>query len=281
MTRRPISYSTSFSWSLCALLLLLWLGTGCPPRPGPGKPADVEITPPIVASEAVRSLEKAQKLFNESGGMDRPSTEVPAASLQKYQQVVDIVEKEVLGKVNKPLEMNAYVLLAFSQWRLGNSAKAMEAGNLGRQLYEMQKLATNRRDYGMCLIVGGLCLATQTYKEYERLQGPPTKEQRQSLTGRLQQALQAIDPINNQLDRQEDIVVYANQWQLAIIDAAARIWTSEGLTQEVWQPEVCRWLNRAEPVLAKFPAASYPQENTTRTYKNKFERQKRAYCQGP
>ena len=274
MTRRRIQ-------SLSALLLLLLLFLGCPRTitTRPEKP-EVKPTPPIITPEAVRSLGEAQKLFNEAGGLDQPSTEVPTASLQKYQQVVDIVEKEILGRVDKPLEMNAYALLAFSQWRLGNYAKAMEAGNSGRKLHEAQQLSTNRRDYGMCLMVGGLCLVSQTIKEFDSLQDSPTREQRQSFTGRLQQALQAINPINNQLDRREDIVVYANQWQLAIIDAALRIWTSEGLTQEVWQPEVCRWLDRAEPVFAQFPSTYYPQENTTRTYKNKFKRQKQVYCQG-
>ncbi len=189
------------------------------------------------------------------------------------------MEKAVLGQVEKPLEVNAYALLAFSQWRLRAYAKAMEAGARGRQLYENQKLSTNRRDYGMCLMVGGLCVASQAYQAYKNLPGPPTKDQAQNLTGRLQQAMQAIDSVNTQLDRREDIAVYANQWQLALVDAAVRIWTS-GLPREVWQPEVCRWLGRAEPVLAKFPDTVYPRQSLTLTYKNKFERLKKAECQG-
>jgi hypothetical protein len=271
MIRRPQFHpKIPFYQGLIALLLLLILVVGCPPKRGVVEPR-----------EGVPSLEKAQTIFNEAGGMDQPSVEVPAASLQKFQQVVDIVEKEVLGKVSKPLAVNAYALLAFSQWRLGNYGKAMEAGNLGRQLYETQKLTTNRRDYGMCLIVGGLCLTSQTYKEFKNLQGPPSKEMRQTLAGNLERAMRSIDAINGQLDPREDIVVYANQWQLAIIDAAVRIWTSEGLAREIWQPEVCRWLGRAEPVLTKFPASPYPQENATRTYRDKFERRKKEYCQGP
>jgi len=265
--RRQFLPKSPLYQGLSALIILLILGAGCFPKK-------------VVVGEGVSSLEKAQSLFNEAGGVDRPSVEVPAASLQKYQQVVNTIEQEVLGKVNKPLEVKAFALLAFSQWRLGNYDKAMDAANRGRQLYETQNLTTTPREYGMCLIVGGLCLTTQTYKEFENLQGPPSKELRQSLTARLEQARQSIDAINSKLDPREDIVVYANQWQLAIIDAAIRIWTSEGLTREVWQTDVCRWLSRADPVFAKFPATPYPQQNTTRTYKNKFERRQKEYCQG-
>jgi hypothetical protein len=271
MSRRRLFLPKTFVYQgLSALLIFAVLAVGCFPKNGvvgPGK-------------EGVASLEKAQNLFNEAGGLDRPAIEVPAASLQKNQQVVNIIEQEVLGKVNKPLEVKAYALLAFSQWRLGNYDKAMDAGNRGRQLYETQNLTTPPREYGMCLIVGGLCLTSQTYKEFENLQGPPSKELRRSLAARLEQARQSIDAINSRLDPRDDIVIYANQWQLAIIDAAVRIWTSEGLTREVWQPEVCRWLSLAGQVFAKFPASPYPQENTTRIYKNKFERRQKEYCQG-
>jgi len=47
-----------------------------------------------------------------------------------------------------------------------------------------------------------------------------------------------------------------------------------------WQPEVCRWLGRAEPVLAKFPDTASPRQNLTLTYKNKFERLQKAAGQG-
>jgi hypothetical protein len=46
-----------------------------------------------------------------------------------------------------------------------------------------------------------------------------------------------------------------------------------------WEPEVCRWLGRAEPVLAKFPDTAYPRQSITLTYKNKFERLNKAECQ--
>lgn len=260
---------------LSVMLLLLIPVMGCPP-----KPVGVEPGPAPGKTDAVRALEQAQEFFNAAGGLEQPAIGVSVASRQKLQQVVDLVEKEVLGRVKKDLEMNAYALLAFSQWRLGNYGQAMEAGNRGRQLYETQNLATNRREYGMCLIVGGLCLASQTYQEFENLPGPPTQQQRLNLTGRLRQAMQDLDAVNTRLDRGEDIVVYANQWQLAVVDAAVRIWTAEGLAREVWQPEVCRWLERAGPVFAKFPASPYSRENITLTYKNKFDRRQKEYCRG-
>jgi len=277
MIRRPFSHSTPFYRGLSALLLILLLVAGCPlpgPAPQPGPQPE-----PKPSLQGGISLKKSQDLFNEAVKTDQPTVNVPAASRQKYQQVVDTLEKEVLGKVNKSLEVNAYALQAFSQWRLGNYAKAMEAGDRGRQVFETEKMPGNRRDYGMCLIVGGLCAASQTYKEYENLQAPVTKELAQNLTGRLEQAMRAIDSGNAYLDRQEDIAVYANLWQLALVDAAVRIWTS-GLPRQVSRPEVCRWLGRADSVFAKFPNAAYHWRNLTETYKKKFEQKKKAECQG-
>ena len=80
---------------------------------------------------ADRSLDEAQKLFNAAGGSDQPALKRPGCVPEKYKQVVDTVEKKVLGQVAKPLEVNAYALLAFSQWRLRAYAKAMEAGAKG------------------------------------------------------------------------------------------------------------------------------------------------------
>jgi hypothetical protein len=278
MTRRPLSHPAHFYRGLGFLLLLLLLAAGCASSAGPGRQPGP--SPGLIPQvEAAPSLKEAQQLFNEAGGLDQPALDIPAASLEKYKQVVDTIETKVLGKAAKPLEVNAYALLAFSQWRLRAYAKAMEAGSKGRQIYETGNLSTNLRDYGMCLMVGGLCLASQTYQEYKNLPGPPTKDQAQNLTGRLQQAMQAIDSVNSHVDRREDIAVYANQWQLALVDAAVRIWTS-GLPREVWQPEVCRWLKRAEPVLAKFPDTAYARQSLTLTYKNKFERLKKAECGG-
>ena len=128
-------------------------------------------------------------------------------------------------------------------------------------------------------MVGGLCAASQTYKEYANLKGPLTKEMAQTLSARLDQAMRAIDSGNTPMVRQSDIAIYTHLWQLALVDAAVRIWTS-GLPHEVWQPEVCRWLGRADPVLAKFPPAPYPNEKVTLAYKKKFEELKASECQG-
>ena len=48
---------------------------------------------------------------------------------------------------------------------------------------------------------------------------------------RLQQAMQSIDVINTKLDPRDDIVVYANQWQLAIV-------ASEELNDQLDEAEV-------------------------------------------
>jgi hypothetical protein len=154
----------------------------------------------------------------------------------------------------------------------------MHAGEKGRQLYEATKLATNRRDYGMLLMVGGLSAASQTYQAYMKLQASPTKEQAYKLTGDLEQALRAIDSGNLYLKRQEPIAVYSNLWQLALVDAAVRIWT--GLPKEVSQPEICSWLNRTDPVLAKIPETGNPWQNLTITYRDKLAQKKKAECQG-
>jgi hypothetical protein len=278
MIRPQLSHRVPFYRNLGVLLFLLLLVVGCPKAPGPGP----DNGPPphfIPGPGASASLANAQNIFNDAVRSDQPDVNVPAASLQKYQEVVNILEKEVIGKVSKPLEVNAYALLAFSQWRLNDCSKAMEAGNKGREIFEAEKLSTNRRDNGMCLMVGGLCLASQTYKEFKNLQVSPTKEMAQNLTGRLQQAMQSIDSVNSQLDRKEDIAIYANLWQLALVDAAVRIWTS-GLPREISTPEVCRWLDRGEQVLTKIPETGNPWQNLTTEYKNKFEQTKKARCQG-
>lgn len=274
MIRRPLPHPTPCYRGLSVLLLLLLLVVGCTTTNGPGPDHQVPKPP-----QAVLSLKKAQDLFNAAVKSDQPTVNVPAASRQKYQQVVDTVEKEVLGQADASVNVSAYALLAFSQWRLDNFGKAMEAGEKGRRLFETAKLATNRRDYGMCLMVGGLCAASQAYKEYLSLQASPTQEVAQNLTGRLEQAMRTIDSGNIYLERGEDVALYANLWQLALVDSAVRIWTS-GLPRQVSQPEVCRWLARAEPVLAKFPDTAYPWQSLTLTYKNKFEKKKQAECQG-
>ncbi len=280
MSRRHHFRPASVYLGLSVLLLILFLVMGCASKEGGVTPGPA----PVVGEDPVRALEQAENLFKAAGGLDKPSPGVlSAASRQKYQEAVGLIEKDVLGRVQRDdLKMNAYGILAISQWRLGNYARALEAGSKGRLLYESKNLSTNRREYGMCLIVGGLCVASETYQKFVNLQAPPTPAQRRDFAARLQQAMQSIDTINTnpKLDPRDDIVVYANQWQLGIVDEAVRIWASEGLAREVFKPEVCRWLDRAEPVFAKFPASPYPQENTTLAYKNKFERRRRAYCQG-
>lgn len=287
MIRRPMSQPTPCRRGLSVLLLLILLVAGCCiMTDGPKPPPDQQVTPPSTPQvpeprpASVISLKNAQDLFNEAVKADtQPTANVPAAAREKYQQVVDTVEQKVLGQGNPAVNMGAYALLAFSQWRLDNFKKAMEAGQEGRQLFEKAKLATNRRDYGMCLIVGGLGAASQTYQEFRSLQVSPTQEVAQNLTDRLEQARRDIDSGNTYLDRQEPIAIYANLWQLALVDSAVRIWTS-GLPRQVSQPEVCRWLARAEPVFAKIPATGNPWQSLTLQYKDKFERKKQAECQG-
>lgn len=278
MTRCPLSHSRNFYRGLSVLLLFLLLIAGCPP-PGPG-PQVTPTPPPVTESSlaAISSLAKAQDLFNEAVKSDQPAVKAPAAARQKYQQVVDKVKKEVMDQSDASGKVSGNALLAFSQWRLGDYAESMKAGEKGRQLYETTKIDTNRRDYGMLLMVGGLSAASQTYQAYLNLQASPTQEQAQKLTGDLEQALRAIDSGNIYVARQEPIAVYANLWQLALVDAAVRIWT--GLPKEVSQPEVCRWLSRAEPVFAKIPETENPWQTLTVTYKNKFEQKKKAECQG-
>ena len=184
------------------------------------------------------ALKKAQAAFNTAVQGDQPTVAVPATSRQKYQEVVGTLKPEVLAQGNNSLKVSAYALLAFSQWRLGEYAQAVKTGEKGRQLYETAKLATNPREYGMCLMVRGLAGASQTYQEYRHLQTALTKEQAQDFTGRLEQDRRTIDSGNTYWDRQQDVALYANLWQLALVDAAVRIWTS-GLPPEVAKPEVC------------------------------------------
>ncbi|MDD2903274.1 MAG: hypothetical protein PHU44_12655 [Syntrophales bacterium] len=283
MNRLALPHFSTFYRRLTILLVLLLLVAGCAPGttppPQPPVAGTTPATPALSSPQAVAALKKAQEAFNAAVQADQPTVAVPAASRQKYQEVVDTLKQEVLDQGNDSLKVSAYALLAFSQWRLGQYAQAVKTGEKGRQLYETAKLTSNPREYGMCLMVRGLAGASQTYQEYRHLQTSPTKEQAQNLTGRLEQAMRTIDSGNTYWGRQDDVALYANLWQLALVDAAVRIWTS-GLPREVAQPEVCRWLGRAEQVFAKFPNPPYHWQDLALTYKSKFEKKKKAECQG-
>ncbi len=285
MIRHPLPHPALFYRPLSVLLLFLLLIVGCNTTGGTGSQTVQQTSSQVVAPPPppsipapVLSLKQAQDLFNDAVRSDQPTVNTSSAARQKYQQVVELVEQKVLKQADDSGKVSAYALIAFSQWRLGNYARAMQAGEAGRHLYETTKLDSNRRDYGMLLLAGGLSVASQTYQVYLNLQVAPTQEQAQKLTGSLEQAMRAIDSGNLYVGPQEPITIYADLWQLALVDAAVRIWT--GLPKEVSQPEVCRWLGRAEPVLAKIPATGNPWQNLTVTYKNKFAQKKKADCPG-
>jgi hypothetical protein len=283
MMRRPQSRLFPFGLGFVALGLIFLLVCGCTtaqvtPTQEQQSQTPKATQPGIVqSSAALASLKDAQDTFMEAVRSDGRKIKASGPSLQQYQQVVDVVQHKVLGQVGKPQEVGAYAILAFSQWRLGHCAPAMEAANKGRQIYESESLVTNPRDYAMLLMVGGLCAGSQAYNEFISLKGRLTQETARSLTERLAQALRAIDSGDRQMDRGSDIAIYTHQWELALVDAAVRIWTS-GLPHEVWQPEVCNWLGRADRVLAKFPATPYPSESITLDYKKKFAELKAAEC---
>ena len=205
------------------------------------------------------ALREAQDVFNEAALLTHKryaepfaakSTDVvpPESAQEKYARVVQLVNEEVLNALDRDdLRVNAWALLAFSEWQLKHYAKANIAAETGKDLYERAGLQTNRRDYGMLLILRGLVKHSQAFERYqeERAKGFLKIETAERLSQAMAEALDNIDEINARLGKDEPVVIYANRQQLLIIDNILHVWvdTQQADTpqQEMVRRHRCEW----------------------------------------
>ena len=178
------------------------------------------------------------------------STDVvpPESAQEKYARVVQLVNEEVLNALDRDdLRVNAWALLAFSEWQLKHYGKANIAAETGKDLYERAGLQTNRRDYGMLIILRGLVKHSQAYDSYqaERAKGFLDMATAERLSQAMAEALDNIDEINAKLGKDEPVVIYANRQQLLIIDNILHVWvdTQQADTpqQEMVRQHRCEW----------------------------------------
>ena len=205
------------------------------------------------------ALREAQDVFNEAALLTNKryaepfaaqSTDVvpPESAQEKYARVVQLVNEEVLNALERDdLRVNAWALLAFSEWQLKHYAQANIAAETGKDLYERAGLQTNRRDYGMLLILRGFVKHSQAYESYqeERAKGFLKIEMAERLSQAMADALDNIDEINAKLGKDEPIVIYANRQQLLIIENIMLVWAdaqqADMLQQEMVRKHRCEW----------------------------------------
>lgn len=219
------------------------------------------------------ALRDAQDLFNEASmeadaqykntvqGQDVEALPPPSPD-EKYQKVVEIIEGEVLGNVTRDdLKVNAYAIAAFAHWRLGNYVKAKNTAEAGLDLYKRSGLVTNRRDYGMLLILGGLVKHSEAYREYKAKKAQVaflSPADAEHFAQSMKEAIDKIDRINLEIDKDEPIAVYANQQQLRIIKNILDVWENVQ-RKEDGKEAICDWSDKAHTIWeTKFPAGDYP-----------------------
>ena len=216
------------------------------------------------------ALREAQDTFNQAALLTnqryaepfaaKSADMVPPESPQdKYARVVQMVNEDVLNAVDRnDLRVNALALLAFSEWQLKHYDKANVAAETGKDLYERAGLQTNRRDYGMLLILRGLVKHSQSYERYQKSkkENPFLEPQEaQSITESMGEAIKNIDEINTKLDKDEPVVIYANRQQLLIIKNMLDVWGATKSPENFKQP-MCLWATRG----TRLGSENLPQE---------------------
>jgi hypothetical protein len=240
--------ATRQSWRMMVLLILV-LAFAC---------SGATCVRPMQGTLALR---EAQDVFNEAALLtnqryaepftaNEKSTDVvpPESAQDKYARVVQLVNEEVLNSLDRDdLKINAWALLAFSEWQLKHYGKANIAAETGKDLYERSGLQTNRRDYGMLIILRGLVKHSQAYDSYqaERAKGNLDMATAERLSQAMAAGLDDIDEINAKLGKDEPVVIYANRQQLLIIDNIMRVWAdaqqADKPQQEMVRKQRCEW----------------------------------------
>jgi tetratricopeptide (TPR) repeat protein len=238
------------------------------------------------------ALRNAQDLFNEASletieeykqvVKEQDVNALPPTSPhEKYQQVVEIIERRVLPDVSRnDLKVNAQAIAAYAHWYLGNYTDAKKAAEAGLDLYKRSSLTTNRRDYGMLLILGGLVEYTEAFREYQREKDQVeflAQSDAEGITKTMQEALNKINKINGEMDIKEPIVIYANQQQLFIIKNIIHVWGSLKVKEDR-KKAICYWSNRALEIMqTNFPKTDYPAKPHVDKLKRDIEKLKKLY----
>ena len=160
---------------------------------------------------SLETIEQYKKVVKEQDIEALP----PVSPHEKYQQVVEIIAGRVLPDISREdLKVNAHAIAAYAHWRLGNFKEAKNTAEAGLDLYKRSKMVTNRRDYGMLLILGGLVKHSEAYRDFQAKKNQAaflTQDTAEDITKSMQEALNKIDKINQVMNKDEPITVYANQ----------------------------------------------------------------------
>jgi hypothetical protein len=245
------------------------------------------------------ALREAQATFNEASRetMEQYKTQLrnatvettlpPESPEEKYQRVVYIIDKRVLEKVKRDdLEVTAYALKAFALWRLDEGNQAKIAAVEGLDLYKRTGLTTNRRDYGMLLILGGLVDYTEVYNTYQAKIAEFSasyipKPDAEEITRSMAAALKKIDVINSKMNRAEPIVVYANYQELRIIRNILDVWEKVRSREDKLGP-YCSWFCRGDTICKEnFPDKDYPGKDDVKKLRQEIEVFKKEGCTCP
>jgi hypothetical protein len=220
-------------------------------------------------------LQKAQDMFN-AAYQGQAAGAASAPQQAKYQQVIDQVEQKTLPCLTRDdLKVQAYAMEAYAKFSLGKYTEAIADAQKGQDLYERAGKVTNPRDYGLLLIVPGYAIYSQTYDRYQerRKQGFLSKEEAQKFTQDMAKALQQIDTVNAKLDKNDEMVILANQ----IVRQIMLMWDTDVKDRKEAEPQVRLWAAKADDIARKFPAGDYPFKSETQSLLKKIDSLKKAY----
>lgn len=271
-----------FSYTMLALVVVFLAGGGC-----------------LGPLQGTMALREAQDTFNQASRETneqyetalqagyRPEQVPPESPKEKYQRVIDLIDHGVLPHLERDdLRISAYAVKAYACWQIGRDKEAKAVAEEGLDRYARAGLTTNRRDYGMLLILPGLVDYSEAYRAYEdRLKTYqdsylPLAEARQ-LTEAMAAALRKIDDINARMPVSEPIVIYANSQQLRIIRNILDVW------EKIREPEVraaagCEWSCRGEKLwMSRFPGGEFVGKKAVSRQWQEIEPMKKPPCACP
>jgi len=217
----------------------------------------------ITSTKATYDLKKAQDAFNAASkaATEDGDATTPPTSLEPYRKAADIAENEVLPNESRvDLKVNALAIAAFSHWRLGNFEQAVNRSQEGLNLCQQSNLGTNRRDCGMLLITGGLVQHSKAFAQFKAA-GPALMpaDEAKAITDSMAEALAKIDKVNQELTKDEDLALWANEQQVQIVKNAIDVWGKVPAAEDRRVP-VCTWSKRGDELVSQRFPASFPRK---------------------